>query len=170
MGSEIERKFLVCGEEWRDGSGGSGGSGGSLQRQGYLAITDRGTVRMRIENGRAILGVKSAQKGLTRREYEYEVPMADGEEMLAELCGLVVEKTRYRVEHAGHLWEVDVFHGANDGLITAEVELVSEDEEVELPPWVGEDVSHDVRYRVAHLSRQAWREWGPTPDDNTPDG
>ena len=153
MGSEIERKFLVRGElPIADVSG-------SLQRQGYLAIHERGTVRMRIEKGRAILGIKSAQKGLTRREYEYEVPMADGEEMLAELCGIVVEKTRYKIEHAGDTWDVDVFHGANEGLVAAEVELESEEEEVELPPWVGDEVSHDVRYRVAYLSQHAWPEW-----------
>jgi len=157
VGSEIERKFLVTNMKWLDGAS------GSLQRQGYLSITERGTVRMRIENGRAILGIKSAQKGLARREYEYEVPMSDGEEMLAELCGIVVEKTRYKIQHADHVWDVDVFHGANDGLITAEVELRSEDEAVELPDWVGEDVSLDVRYRVAHLSRHAWPEWGTKP-------
>lgn len=157
MGSEIERKFLVRGElPIADVAG-------SLQLQGYLAISERGTVRMRIEKGRAILGIKSAQKGLTRLEYEYEVPMAEGEEMLAELCGLVVEKTRYKLEHAGHTWDVDVFHGVNDGLVTAEVELESEEEEVQLPPWVGDDVSHDVRYRVAYLSQHAWPEWGTKP-------
>lgn len=159
MGSEIERKFLV-----RDASAVEGFAG-SLQKQGYLAINERGTVRMRIEGGRAILGIKSAQKGLTRREYEYEVPMEEGEEMLAELCGLVVEKTRYKIDHAGHTWDVDVFHGANEGLVTAEVELASEDEEVELPPWVGEDVSLDTRYRVANLSQHAWPEWGTKPAD-----
>jgi CYTH domain-containing protein len=159
MGSEIERKFLVRGELPLEGVE------GSLQRQGYLAINERGTVRMRIEGGRAVLGIKSAQKGLTRREYEYEVPLADGEEMLAELCGLVVEKTRYRIEHAGHVWDVDVFHGANEGLVTAEVELESEEEEVQLPEWVGEDVSLDVRYRVAYLSRHAWPEWA---EDSSP--
>ena len=153
MGSEIERKFLVRGElPIADVAG-------SLQLQGYLAINERGTVRMRIEKGRAILGIKSAQKGLTRLEYEYEVPMADGEEMLSELCGLVVEKTRYKLEHAKHTWDVDVFHGVNEGLVTAEVELESEEEEVQLPPWVGDDVSHDVRYRVAYLSQHAWPEW-----------
>jgi len=159
VGSEIERKFLV----------GDGlpiaGVAGSLQRQGYLAINERGTVRMRIEAGRAILGIKSVQKGLTRREYEYEVPMADGEEMLAELCGIVVEKTRYKIDHAGHVWDVDVFHGANEGLVTAEVELSTEDEHVDLPSWVGEDVSHDVRYRVAYLSQNAWPGWRTNTGD-----
>jgi len=159
VGSEIERKFLVRGElPIADVAG-------SLQLQGYLAINERGTVRMRIEKGRAILGVKSAQKGLTRREYEYEVPMADGKEMLSELCGLVVEKTRYKLEHRGYTWDVDVFHGVNDGLIVAEVEMESEEEDVPLPDWVGDEVSHDVRYRVAYLSQHAWSGWSKEPAD-----
>ena len=154
MGKEIERKFLVRGDGWRDGSA------GSHQRQGYLAITEKGTVRVRVENGRAVLGIKSAQKGLTRSEFEYEIPLAEGEEMLATLCGGVVEKTRYKIRHADHLWEVDVFHGANEGLVTAEVELEREDEACERPDWAGEDVSMDVRYRVAHLSQNPWSAWG----------
>lgn len=153
MGKEIERKFLV-----RDRSCVAGLTG-SLQRQGYLAITDKGTMRVRVEGGRAILGIKSAQKGLTRREYEYEIPLEEGEEILDSICGLVVEKTRYKIEHAGHTWEVDVFHGANEGLMTAEVELEREDEQVEIPAWVGDDVSHDTRYRVAHLSESPWSAW-----------
>jgi adenylate cyclase len=154
MGSEIERKFLVTNDRW-----GPGGDG-KLQRQGYLAITDRGTVRVRIEAGRAVLNIKSRQQGLTRDEFEYEVPLADGEAILATLCGFVVEKTRYLREHAGRTWEVDVFHGENDGLVTAEVELDREDEPVALPDWIGAEVSHDVRYRVAYLSEHPWRTWG----------
>lgn len=153
MGTEIERKYLVEGDAWQPGDD------GVLQRQGYLAVTDRGTVRVRIEGGRATLNVKSAQKGLTRAEFEYEIPLAEGEEMLKTLCGLVIEKTRYRRTHAGRTWEVDVFHGANDGLVTAELELDHEDDEFEPPPWVGADVSHDERYRVAYLAQRPYRDW-----------
>lgn len=153
MSREIERKFLVAGDGWGPADD------GSLQRQGYVAVTDRGTVRVRIEDGRAVLNVKGAQKGLTRAEYEYEIPLADGEEILATLCGLVVEKTRYKREHAGQVWEVDVFHGDNEGLVVAEVELESEDTDVELPPWVGEEVSRDQRFKVAYLSRHPFRAW-----------
>ena len=153
MGKEIERKYLVEGDAW-----GPAGDG-SLQRQGYFAITERGTARVRIEGGRAILGLKSAQKGLTRAEFEYEIPLDEGEEILRTLCGLVVEKTRYKRTHGGKVWEIDVFHGENDGLVTAEVELEREDEEVDLPPWAGEDVSHDHRYRVAHLAQHPWGGW-----------
>ena len=153
MSREIERKFLVADDGWGPADD------GSLQRQGYLAITETGTVRVRIEGGCAVLNLKSAQKGLTRAEYEYEIPLADGEEILATLCGFVVEKTRYRRTHAGHLWEVDVFHGENEGLVVAEVEIESEETEVRLPPWVGEEVSLDERYRVAYLSRHPYRAW-----------
>ncbi|MDH3591087.1 MAG: CYTH domain-containing protein [Planctomycetota bacterium] len=153
MGVEIERKFLVQDDGW-----GPAGDG-RLQHQGYLAITDRGTMRVRIEAGKAILNLKSAQQGLTRAEFEYEIPLADGERILERLCGLVVEKTRYKREHAGHVWDVDVFHGANEGLVVAEVELADENEAVELPAWVGQEVSHDVRYRVAHLSQHPFSEW-----------
>jgi adenylate cyclase len=152
MGLEIERKYLVAGDGWRPGEG------GVLQRQGYLAIGDRCTVRVRVEPGAATLTVKGAQRGVSRAEFEYPVPREDAEEML-DLCGLVVEKTRYRREHEGHVWEIDVFHGANEGLVTAEIELATEDEVFEAPPWLGADVSHDVRYRVAWLSRRPYRDW-----------
>jgi len=154
MGTEIERKFLVIDDSWGPADD------GSRQRQGYLAITDRGNVRVRIEHGVATLTLKGLQRGLTRDEFEYRVPLEDGERILETLCLWVAEKTRYKRRFGGHTWEIDVFHGENDGLVTAEVELGSEDEEVVLPPWVGEDVSHDRRYRVAWLSRHPWREWG----------
>lgn len=150
---EIERKFLVKGDGWRPGAP------GVLQRQGYLAVTERGVVRVRLEGGRALLNVKGPQQGLTRDEFEYEIPLDDAEAMLARLCGLVIEKTRHFREFAGFTWEVDVFHGANAGLVTAEVELPDESAAVPLPPWVGEDVSHDVRYRVAWLAQHPFTTW-----------
>jgi len=153
MGREIERKYLVEGDGWAPADD------GRLQRQGYLAVHERGAVRVRIEEEEATLTIKGAQSGLTRAEYEYPVPLKDAEEMMEKLCGLVVEKTRYRREFGGRIWEVDVFHRDNEGLVTAEVELDSEDAEVEVPPWVGEDVSHDMRYRVTFLARQPYRTW-----------
>lgn len=153
MPQEIERKFLVANDGW-----GPAGDG-RRQRQGYLAVTERGNMRVRIEEKEATLTLKGRQRGLARSEFEYEIPLDDAEAILAELCTFVVEKTRYLREHAGHTWEVDVFHGANEGLVTAEVEMESEAEEVELPPWVGADVSHDHRYKVSNLSRHPYREW-----------
>ncbi len=153
MGVEIERKFLIDDDSWGPADD------GQLQQQGYLSITDRGTVRVRVEAGTAMLNLKSSQTGLTRAEFEYEIPLADGNRILETLCGWVVEKTRYKREFEGLTWDVDVFHGENDGLITAEVELETEGDAVTLPPWVGLEVSHDERYRVSTLSQFPYCEW-----------
>ncbi len=148
---EIERKFLVRGDSWRPGPA------GVLQRQGYLSTEDP-TVRVRIEGRRATIAVKGAQTGLTRPEFEYEIPLADAEAMLG-LCGFVVEKTRHAREFGGRRWEVDVFHGANEGLVIAEIELAREDESFALPLWLGAEVSRDPRYRVSSLARNPYGKW-----------
>lgn len=152
MGTEIEHKFLVTGDGWGPGAD------GILQRQGYLAVEETHTVRVRVAGARARLNIKSAQVGLTRAEYEYDIPLKEGEELLG-LCDPVIEKTRYRREFDGHIWEIDVFHGQNDGLVTAEVEVESESETFRRPPWAGTDVSRDHRFRVAYLSDHPYREW-----------
>ncbi|MCK6461688.1 MAG: CYTH domain-containing protein [Planctomycetes bacterium] len=151
MANEIERKFLVRGDTWRPGPE------GILQRQGYLSVEDP-TVRVRIEGPRATLTVKGAQKGLTRPEFEYGIPLADAEEMLL-LCAFAVEKTRYVREFGGRRWEIDVFHGANEGLVIAELELAREDESFALPLWLGAEVSRDPRYRVSSLARNPFGKW-----------
>jgi adenylate cyclase len=154
MGTEIERKFLVCNDTWRDGEDGK-----SL-RQGYLCLGPPVAVRVRVGGGEAILNVKKATVALTRNEFEYAIPLGDGEALLAGLCtGFVIEKTRYKVNYAGNGWEVDVFHGANEGLIVAELELDSEDQPFEKPPWAGEEVSHDPRYLNTHLSQRPYSSW-----------
>jgi CYTH domain-containing protein len=155
MGTEIERKFLVADDGWGPADD------GALQRQGYIAITNQGNMRVRLEGDEATLTLKSSQKGLTRKEFTYVIPFEEGEQILESLCAFVVEKTRYKREFGGHLWEIDVFHGANDGLICAEVELESEEQHVALPAWVGEEVSHDVRYRVAYLAEHPFDGWSP---------
>jgi CYTH domain-containing protein len=155
MGTEIERKFLVASDGWGPADD------GALQRQGYIAITSQGNMRVRLEGDEATLTLKSNQKGLTRKEFTYVIPFEEGEQILDSLCPFVVEKTRYKREFGGHLWEIDVFHGANDGLICAEVELESEEQHVALPAWVGEEVSHDVRYRVAYLAEHPFDGWAP---------
>jgi CYTH domain-containing protein len=151
MASEIERKFLVRGDSWR------GGPKGVLQRQGYLSTEDP-TVRVRIEGSRATLCVKGAQKGLTRPEFEYAIPLADAEELL-RLCPFAVEKTRHEREFGGRRWEVDEFHGENEGLVIAEIELAREDESFPLPLWLGAEVSRDPRYRVSSLARTPFAKW-----------
>jgi adenylate cyclase len=148
---EIERKFLVRGDGWRPGPA------GVLQRQGYLSVEDP-TVRVRIEGERATLTVKGAQAGLSRPEFEYEIPLADAGELL-RLCPFAVEKTRYVREFGGRRWEIDVFHGPNEGLVVAEIELEREDESFALPLWLGAEVSRDPRYRVSSLARNPFGGW-----------
>lgn len=149
MALEIERKFLVTGEGWRQAATGS-----SRIRQGYLSTSAKATVRIRLfDDRRAVLTLKGPQRGIARAEFEYEVPLDDGRQLLAMSRPHVVEKRRYRVPHGGLVWEVDVFEGAHLGLVIAEVELASADQAVDLPAWVGREVSHDDRYANASLSR-----------------
>jgi adenylate cyclase len=144
MAVEIERKFLVAGDGWR------GGAGRRLV-QGYLSETGAATVRVRIDGAGAFLTIKGENAGAVRPEFEYPIPLADAEAILALCRRPLVEKTRYEVEHSGHVWEVDVFEGDNAGLVTAEVELDAEQEAVELPSWVGTEVTSDLRYRNSSL-------------------
>ena len=155
MGVEIERKFLVADDSWREAA-----PPGVRYRQGYLSTDPRSAVRVRLSGGRAWLNIKSATVGVTRREYEYEIPATDAHAILEELCVKpLIEKTRFVVEHHGRTWEIDVFEGDNAGLVVAEVELESEDEEVTLPAWVGEDVSADVRYYNQRLVEHPYSRW-----------
>jgi len=152
---EIERKFLVASDAWR-----SGGVEGTLYRQGYLLNSEGRTVRVRLSDGGAWLTVKGAREGLTRPEFEYPIPVSDAEAMLSTLCdGALVEKTCYWVPHGGHVWEVDVFHGDNAGLVLAEIELGHETEPFERPGRLGEEVSDDVRYYSGYLARAPFSSW-----------
>ena len=154
MSLEIERKFLVI-----DPSVVHGHPSERLV-QAYIAATDRATVRIRIAGEQAWLTLKGATKGISRRELEYPIPVADAELCLAELCADgVVSKTRYRIPHAGHVWEVDVFDGTNAGLVLAEIELTAADEEFERPPWVGKEVSGDPRYFNSQLAEHPFSLW-----------
>lgn len=153
MPVEIERKFLVVGDEWQRTA-----DTGRHLRQGYIlrgsgkAGDSPASVRVRLADGRAWLSVKSAQTGISRDEFEYEIPVDDGAEMLTRLCvGPVIEKTRYQVSHGGLLWEVDVFAAAATGLVLAEVELNAVDQPVDLPEWVGAEVTDDPRFRNAAI-------------------
>lgn len=155
MATEIERKFLVVGDGWRQDA-----DAGTPFRQGYFFGPERASIRVRIEGTHANLNIKSAELGVRRREYEYPIPMADAEEMLAQLCDQPpVEKVRYLVPHAGRNWEVDVFEGANAGLVVAEVELEAEDAPLELPEWAGREVSHEHRYYNVCLVDHPYRDW-----------
>ena len=153
MGIEIERKFLVAGEGWKNFAG-----EGSVCKQGYLAADETKTVRVRVIGEKAYLTIKGSTEGITRPEFEYEIDRRDAVDML-KLCGSIVEKTRYVLEENGLTWEVDVFYGANDGLVMAEVELESEDQPLNLPDWVGEEVSADPRYYNACLAIHPYTTW-----------
>jgi adenylate cyclase len=155
MATEIERKFLLKNDSWRDGA-----DAGTRFRQGYLIGSEQASVRVRIEGERANLNIKSATLGIRRQEYEYPIPLADAEELLDTLCAQPqIEKTRYHVPFGDHLWEVDLFAGANAGLVVAEVELADEHETFAMPPWAGEEVSHDTRYYNVCLVKHPFCEW-----------
>lgn len=160
MGIEIERKFLVADEGWRAAAG-----PGQPMCQGYLAGGRRVSVRVRVAGEQAWLNLKQPQSLTVRREYEYAIPLADARELLADACesGLV-HKIRFRVPHAAHVWEVDVYHGDNEGLVVAEVELEHEDEAFERPHWLGREVSAHSRYLNHELARHPYRRW-TTLDD-----
>lgn len=154
MGIEIERKFLLSGDDWKKLAR------GTIYRQGYLYSSKKRTVRVRLAGGRGFLTIKDGGVGIRRMEFEYEIPMEDAEIMLDELCEKpLIEKKRYRIEHMGFTWEVDEFFGENKGLVVAEIELVSEDQRFTKPSWVGEEVSGDPRYFNAVLCKFPYATW-----------
>ena len=145
MGIEIERKFLVDAEKISVVKF----IGEEKISQGYLSREP--TVRVRLKNNRGFLTIKSLTEGITRREYEYEIPARDAEELL-ELCGArVLKKIRRKISYGGKIWGVDFFEGRHAGLRLAEVELKTPDEPVELPEWVTEEVSEDERYYNSNM-------------------
>ncbi|MBI4693120.1 MAG: CYTH domain-containing protein [Gammaproteobacteria bacterium] len=155
MGREIERKFLVLNDDWR-----ADADAGTPMSQAYLGSNPRCSVRVRIEGDAAKLNIKSATLGIERTEYEYTIPVADAREMLAQLCGgHTVEKVRYAVHCGAHVYEIDVFEGANAGLVVAEIELGHPDEQFVRPDWLGAEVSHDVRYYNVRLLEHPFRDW-----------
>lgn len=152
--TEVEHKFLVRSDQWRDSGS------GVRYRQGYLSVDEGCTVRVRAGGGTGYLTIKGPRRGVTRPEFEYPIPLADAEAMIKTLCGgRVVEKTRYRVPHEGFVWEVDEFHGANAGLVLAEIELEREGQPFTKPAWVGQEVTEDYRYTNAWLAENpgTWR-------------
>ena len=155
MATELERKFLVVDDSWRDAV-----ISETRYKQGYLANQEKASVRVRIGGGKAYLNIKSATIGASRYEFEYEVPVTDAEDMLDHVAsGPCIDKVRYEVRYGDHLWEVDLFHGDNEGLIVAEVELEAEDEPFELPVWAGEEVTGDPKYYNAMLVRHPFSQW-----------
>ena len=158
MAVEIERKFLVKNTEWQKKAE------GKRYRQGYFPVAGRAiTLRVRTCEEKAFLTVKGEPNGLARAEFGYEVPVNDADIMLDTFClKPLIEKTRYLVRINGNLWEIDVFHGENEGLIIAEVELESETQQVVLPEWVGKEVTGDMKYYNSTLVRYPFSKWNET--------
>ena len=154
MGEEIERKFLVVGEDWRQEAT------GTLYRQGFLSTEPERTVRVRVAGDRGWITIKGRTAGARRAEFEYEIPAADAQKMMETLCRHpLIEKVRYMVRTGGRVWEVDVFRGANAGLVVAEIELEAEDEAFEKPSWIGDEVTEDPRYFNSSLVEHPYSAW-----------
>lgn len=155
MAVEIERKFLVVDDSWQ-----SAVSEQYFIAQGYLSVDAERTIRVRLKGEEGFLTIKGRPKGLVRREFEYQIPVADVQTMLDTMCDRPpIKKRRYEVFFQGHLWEIDVFEGVNAGLILAEVELKRPDEQVSLPPWVGSEVTGDPKYYNARLVEHPFQDW-----------
>lgn len=156
MATEIERKFLVTGDGWR------ANSSATPYRQGYLSTEVERNVRVRLKGDKATLTVKGKARGaegITRLEYQYDIPTEDATALL-ELCEKpLIEKVRHKLDVGGLEWVIDEFSGDNAGLIVAEVELESEDQPFERPSWIGEEVSHDTRYLNANLVSHPYKDW-----------
>lgn len=158
MAREIERKFLLINDSWKESA---------YQQtdfaQGYLTPLQgsaKSSVRIRIEGSAANINIKSLEIGLSRDEYEYPIDLADAEKMLATLAvGPVIKKTRYLVKHGEHVWEIDEFYGDNEGLVVAEVEMQAENENVLMPAWAGKEVTEEARYYNISLSEYPYQNW-----------
>lgn len=154
MAEEIERKFLVNGDAWRETAT------GTSYRQGFLSTEPERTVRVRVAGSRGSITVKGKTIGARREEFEYEIPLSDAERILDTLCKRpLIEKVRYRLSVGAHIWEVDVFEGDNAGLVVAEVELGSEAEAFDKPHWAGAEVTDDPRYFNSNLVAKPYRDW-----------
>jgi len=155
MAIEVEHKFLLANENWRREIQHS-----EIFRQGYLSSQPTSSIRVRICKQHAWLNIKSATIGTHRLEYEYEIPVADAQEILSELCNKpLIEKTRHYVQHGDDLWEIDEFDGANRGLVVAEIELAAIGQPFAKPAWLGPEVTDDLRYYNNNLARHPYSEW-----------
>jgi len=153
MAKEIERKFLLSSEKWREEV---------IQefdiQQGYILKGNDRAVRIRIKSGKAILNMKKGKSAIEREEFEYEIPLEDGMSLM-KWCEQKILKTRYIVNRGDHVWEIDEFHGSNKGLVVAEIELDSVSQTFSLPDWIGLEVSEDPHYLNTYLSANPFSEW-----------
>ena len=154
MASETEHKYLVDTALWRPRGP------GMLYQQGYLSSVMERVVRVRLAGDQGFLTIKGMTTGITRLEFEYPIPREDAAVLLDRLCERpLIEKTRHREVFAGRTWEIDVFHGENDGLVLAEVEVASPADTIALPPWARAEVSNDPRYYNNNLVAHPYKTW-----------
>lgn len=155
MAIEIEHKFLLANDNWRNEVTHS-----SYYKQGYLSQDKNSTVRIRVSDQEAWLVIKGATIGISRPEYTYDIPLHEAHQMLDKLCEKpLIEKVRHFITRSEHIWEIDEFKGENEGLVVAEIELSSESEAFEKPEWIGADVSYDARYYNSNLSNHPYQSW-----------
>ncbi|MBO9702637.1 MAG: CYTH domain-containing protein [Sporocytophaga sp.] len=155
MGQEIERKFLIKKDIWESATKGKA----SYLKQGYISTEPGKTIRVRITEAKSYLTIKGKTEGISRAEFEYEIPSEDANELLNLFASNCIEKVRHEILHDGKLWEVDVFNGENEGLIIAEIELDAADEKFTLPAWIDKEVSGDERYFNSNLSKNPFKNW-----------
>ncbi len=155
MATEIERKFLLRSDDWRKEVKSS-----TRLVQGYLLRGDNTAIRVRVKGDKAELNIKHTHDGISRLEYEYEIPLSDAQEMLQQVAlKPLIDKTRHHVMYGDRLWEVDEFYGDNAGLVVAEIELSDADETFARPSWLGQEVSLDQRYYNSNLSKLPYTQW-----------
>tara|TARA_B110001469_G_C9598385_1_gene297206 strand:- start:689 stop:1159 length:471 start_codon:yes stop_codon:yes gene_type:complete len=154
MGLEIERKFLIKDDSWKEDA-----NKGTSIKQGYLNSKAERTVRIRIYGDNGVLTVKARRKNLSRKEFEYQIPLKDAFDMLNMCEKPIIEKTRFLISKNNSTWEIDVFEGINEGLIVAEIELTSEEESFDSPSWLGEEVSLDSKYYNSSLMTNPYSKW-----------
>jgi len=152
---EIERKFLVRKEIWD----GVEKAESKQIKQGYLSRDEEAVIRVRIANDIGLLAIKGRRENISRMEFEYTIPLEEARALHSLVAANLIEKTRYKINHHGKSWDVDIFHGLNEGLYMAEIELESTEEEFDLPEWAGKEVSHDPRYYNSYLSAHPFTSW-----------
>ena len=154
MAIEIERKYLIDLEKI-----GLLENGNKI-KQGYITTNKDAVVRVRVKNDKGYLTIKGSNIGVSRLEFEYEIPLLEANEMLDKLCQKpIIDKIRYIINYEKHIWEVDVFYGDNEGLVIAEVELEDENEYINLPLWIKEEVTGDIKYYNSNLMKYPYNQW-----------
>ena len=154
MTVEIERRFLLADDSWREAA-----SEPLVLQQGYLSVEKERTIRVRIIGSQAWLTLKGYISDMTRSEFEYEIPLVHAQAMMADMCPFKMEKYRYRVEFEGFVYEIDKYLGDNAPLIVAEIELPSEDTEFPKPSWLGQEITSDGKFTNAYLSKHPYSSW-----------